>query len=515
MSAKALILPFCLISNFLFAQAPAGVLAMEDKEFGNYFLRKTSVPIVRGKIVNLTPEEIKQVKIKYSIVTPFEGLQTTKNGNLNADGTFELNLDYAFPYQQIWLSVGDLFYTGIYANEESYIELDAKQLKLQKEPSFNAAGVKFLGKDGALNVYKNNHILYQREKQLKLYQLIWNFKYERTDNATFIRKYDSLYSFLHQLDDDYIKQNPSDLYWVVKNERQSEYFDGLCIHYFGKQMPADLFERVKKHVAFLTSNDGMQYYNYVLMYLTSIPNKSNKGSTIVSRTAQTINMLDSLFTTAKSDFLKIRLTDKDPNERKKILELVLASVKTEWCQRIIRDQYDQNEEKLRSINSLLSSSKPIALANPLGQPMAELSFGAKLYKVDSLDAKTLLSNLKSSFPNKALLIDMWATWCAPCIAEFPHSKKLNESTRDLPVEFVYLCTSEGSTIEKWKTKIAEFELRGTHIYVAKNIESKLLEMFSGGGFPTYAFINRNGEYKPGAIDRVSNVDKEKLAALAK
>jgi thiol-disulfide isomerase/thioredoxin len=280
-------------------------------------------------------------------------------------------------------------------------------------------------------------------------------------------------------------------------------------------MPAEVFDSVKKHMSFLTSNDGMLYYNYVLMYLTSVPNKGHKDNTAVSRTSRTIKMLDSIFATAKSDFLKIRLTDKDPNERKKILELVLANVKTDWCQKVIKDQYNQNEEKLKSINGLLSNSKPITSANPLGKPIAELNFGATLYKVDSMDAKTLLSNLKNSFPNKALLLDMWATWCAPCIAEFPHSKKLNESTKDLPVEFVYLCTSEGSSIEKWKTKIAEFELRGTHIYVAKNIENKLLEMFSGGGFPTYAFINRNGEYKPGAIERVSTLNKEKLAALIK
>ena len=94
-----------------FAQIPTKAIALEDNAFDSYFLTR-KIPVVKGKIFNLTPDEIKQTKIDCSIVTPFASFQQKKTIDLNADGTFEIKLDYAFPYQQVWMSAGDLFFTG-------------------------------------------------------------------------------------------------------------------------------------------------------------------------------------------------------------------------------------------------------------------------------------------------------------------------------------------------------------------------------------------------------------------
>jgi len=556
-----------LISTISFCQIPDRIISIEDKEFNDYFLDKKNIPIVKGKVLNLPEQHIDKVKISYSIVTPFEQRQIKKSCSLNPDGTFELELDYAFPYQQIWISAGRLFYAGIYANSDLFIELDAEILISKKGVKYNGPGIKYLGSDGELNNYMNNHVLFKRKKQLELSKAISKVKRDRKmDYDIFISKYDSLYSILHELDKEFIAQNPSDFSWILINERQSDYYADLCVKHWGQEMSPELFEKVKSHKSYLASNNGMGFYNYLFMYLKISSSKGHKrdynafksysaltpenisvldsivlidkvvtnsepydktkylslikraniflhDTLVAERTLQTINHLDTEFEQSKSDFLKIKITSKDPKDKNIQMATVLKNTQTDWCKTVIQKQYDESLAKLESINKVLEEAKPFESNNQFGKPIAEMPFGAKMFKVDSLGSKQLLANLKSFFEGKALVIDFWATWCSPCLQEMPHSKKLHDDVKGLPVEFIYLCTSRSSNIDQWKSKIAEFEISGTHIFVDENIENELMSLFSVSGFPSYVLIDTKGDYKPGAIKRMSHLNKEKLAEL--
>jgi thiol-disulfide isomerase/thioredoxin len=48
------------------------------------------------------------------------------------------------------------------------------------------------------------------------------------------------------------------------------------------------------------------------------------------------------------------------------------------------------------------------------------------------DSPTTLDRLKG----KAVVLEFWGTWCAPCIAAFPHLNELVKDTRDEPVVFI-------------------------------------------------------------------------------
>jgi len=558
-----------ILSSFSAFCQQKNAISIEDQYFNNYFMDKTNIPVVKGRVLNVPPKDINKASINYTLVTPFEKTQVKKSCKLNPDGTFELELDNAFPYQQIWISAGRLFYAGIYANKDLFIELDAQTLIKEKGVKFNGPGIKYMGTDGALNTYMNNHILFKRNEQLELNKALSIIKRDnKLDDNAFIAKYDSIYSIINNIDKDFMKQNPSDFSWIISNERQSDYYADLCVKYWGKVMNPELFEKVKKHKSYLNSNNGAGFYNYLYTYLSiNAGKRQKKGITsykaysklksndvsildsiiqmeknisqsmpfdtiklkslikqanlmlhdtlIVEKTLHTITFLDSIFEKPKADFLKIRITSKDPNEQTLITETVLDNIDTEWCKIVIQKQYDENLEKLATINKVLQNSKTLTTQNELGEPIAELPSGAKLYKVANMKPEALLSNLKKSFENKALILDFWATWCAPCIQEMPYSKKLHNDTKDLPVEFVYLCTSSNSSIEKWKAKIAELGIGGTHIFVEQNIENELMNLFSVSGFPSYVFINNKGEYKPGVISRMSYLDKNKLAELIK
>lgn len=518
MKPTSLIIALVLVSTLLFGQKTA--ICIEDKAFSDYFLNQEHIPKVTGRILNLAPEEIGKIKLDCSIVGPFSELQDNQSVPLNADGSFEIKLNHAFPYQQIWINIDSLFYTGIYVNTDLYIELDAVVLRTQTEPVFNAPGVKYLGSDGALNTFTNNHLLYKRERQLEIGTLLQMLRpLIDTDYDAYIKKLDSLYALLNVLDQEYFQQHPSDFEALIINERQANYFSDLCFAHFQAVMSPELFEKVKSFKAMATSNDGMQFYNSLFMYLRLQVQKQRQAQKLpknrAEMTLQTIQLLDSLFVPFKADFFKIKFTDRDPQVYKAQIERVLPHVSTPWCKAIMQGEYNKTLEKIATIQKVLNEAKSVSTDNSLGAPVAELPFGARLFKIDAISPDSLLTMLKKGFKNKAMLIDIWAVWCGPCAAEFPHSQKLHEASKDLPVEFVYLCTSAGGDMEKWKTKIVEYQLSGTHIFVDQSTISALMKMFSFSGFPSYMLINTEGVYKPGLAQRPSSMTKEKLAEIIK
>jgi len=369
-----------LTSFFIISCNSEEKISLENAKFDNYFFNSKNIPVVKGKVLNLTDDEIINTKIEYSIVTPFAGNKriVKKNGLLNPDGTFELEIDYAFPYQQIWINVGKYYYTGIYANKELYIELDANILRT-KPVYINGAGVRYLGIDGAVNSLLNNHILYKRKKQLNIRNLISMVKNnKKLDYKTFLSKYDSLHALLYKIDDEFIDKNPSPYSYLIKNERMSNYYRELCDKHEDSKEPKmakNLFKKIKKHRPYLVSNEGSTFYNYLFAYiekragtydkyeifnfkdyskLTDLDtknmiefsrikdqvNKNQPYDTIrlkkltrrlnlslldtinAFRTLKTINYIDTVFKDNKADLLKLQISSRDPQGKLTLFQVV-------------------------------------------------------------------------------------------------------------------------------------------------------------------------------------------------
>ncbi|TYC09739.1 TlpA family protein disulfide reductase [Bizionia gelidisalsuginis] len=86
--------------------------------------------------------------------------------------------------------------------------------------------------------------------------------------------------------------------------------------------------------------------------------------------------------------------------------------------------------------------------------------------------------------NKVVLVNLWATWCPPCIAEMPSIQELHDDYRD-KIDFV-LVSNENKDI------ISKFLNNNAFTFPVYSAISKSPETFSGRSIPRTFLIDRQG-----------------------
>ena len=118
----------------------------------------------------------------------------------------------------------------------------------------------------------------------------------------------------------------------------------------------------------------------------------------------------------------------------------------------------------------------------------------------------ILQTILDKYKGKAVLIDMWATWCGPCRAGHKAMAPLKEELKGRNIKFVYI-TSPSSPPTTWQEMIKDID--GDHYYLTEEQNHYILDKYESPGLPTYAIYNTKGEqtYKsigfPG-LDTIKN-----------
>ena len=160
-------------------------------------------------------------------------------------------------------------------------------------------------------------------------------------------------------------------------------------------------------------------------------------------------------------------------------------------------QYTKDEKKKTTIEDRLLKDYPdsnVASAivairrqrEAVGKPF-DLEF------TEAINGSTVsIKNLKG----KVVVLDFWATWCGPCIAEMPHMKELYAKYHDQGVEFIGVSLDqpkEQGGLDSLKKYVKENEIKWPQYYQGKGWESEFSRSWGINGIPTMFVVDPDGK----------------------
>lgn len=112
---------------------------------------------------------------------------------------------------------------------------------------------------------------------------------------------------------------------------------------------------------------------------------------------------------------------------------------------------------------------------------APVTVNADRIMLSDLDGKMEIVEMAG---NKPKVINLWATWCGPCVAELPSLQKLYESYGDR-VEFVLIANEESDKLKQFLTA------NGYTIPVYRQLEA-LPEALESSSIPATFVVDKSG-----------------------
>ena len=201
------------------------------------------------------------------------------------------------------------------------------------------------------------------------------------------------------------------------------------------------------------------------------------------------------------DFVKNKISDlKSADIREQIASMLIREIREE--NENIDDDYDKIMTLLVSdrMKEKLTLRYKSAISTTSGT--ASVDFNYENFDGGSISLQELRGKL--------LYIDVWATWCGPCIKEMPALKELVKEYAKKDIEFVSISIDGKNDYDKWKKMVPEKNVGGIQLYDAECLDSDFMKAFSVSLIPRFMMIDSEGKIITAKAPRPSSKDVRKF-----
>jgi len=112
---------------------------------------------------------------------------------------------------------------------------------------------------------------------------------------------------------------------------------------------------------------------------------------------------------------------------------------------------------------------------------------------------------------KAVLLDIFATWCPPCIESIPTLKEIKEKNKD-SLEIVSVLFQDEKTVEEMKAFIKEYEINYPITMGEEN--QKIIEDLNVQKVPEMFLFSKDGRFVHRFVGKASKEELEKYLKIA-